>query len=184
MINYFQLIDRIKLLIQFYKVIGITEDELIIILILNQLLSLEKPFITVEEISELSNFDGQKIDKILAQLIKNKFLAIKTGKKAKMDLNFLWEKLFNHFSSISQPKPKTIIDEINVFLEVKLSSTQEAVINNWLENNLTIIDLKRILFAIETKKKKITFNDLENYINNFMTKKPKELIEFNWLVNE
>lgn len=178
------LFDKFKILIQFYKVIGIDEDELIVLLILDQLLNFEKQFITSEDINELCNFDKHKIDKILVQLLQKKLLLIETKDKLRMDLKPLWNKLFDYFQSKITPQQKTIVDEVNDFLEVKLSVEQEQIIHNWIEQSLTKIDLKKILFAIEIKNKIITFNDLENYINNFLNKKPKQLIEFNWLLND
>ncbi len=91
-------IDFRYLLLDNYKKLNITEDELVTILIIDHLIDQGNNFITADLLSLKMSFDINKLDSILADLMKKKLLDIDIiGSKTITTLNPLKEKLYAEF---------------------------------------------------------------------------------------
>ena len=91
-------IDFRYLLLENYKKMKISEDELITIFVIDHLISEGNPFITSDLLSLKMNYDTRTLDKILASLLKKKMLEYVTkGKKTVTTLEPLRQQLYQEF---------------------------------------------------------------------------------------
>lgn len=95
-------IDFRFLLLESYKKMNISENELAAILMVDHLISQGNPFINVDMLSLKMTMDVKEIDKTLASLLNRGFIEYTTqGKKTITTLNPLKEKLFKEFQMTS-----------------------------------------------------------------------------------
>ncbi len=91
-------IDFRYLLLENYKKLKISENELVTILMIDHLIGEGNPFVTSDLLSLKMSLDVREIDKILASLLKKKMLEFVTkGKKTYTTLEPLKQKLYQEF---------------------------------------------------------------------------------------
>ena len=91
-------IDFRYLLIENYKKLGISENELVVIFVIDHLIGQGNPFITADILSLKMNLEVKEIDKIIASLLKKKLLEyVTTGNKTATTLEPLKQKLYSEF---------------------------------------------------------------------------------------
>ena len=95
-------IDFRFLLLESYKKMKISENELAAILMVDHFISQGNPFVTADLLSIKMSMDVREIDKTLASLLNRGFIEYVTqGKKTITTLNPLKEKLFKEFQMTS-----------------------------------------------------------------------------------
>ncbi|WP_339024602.1 hypothetical protein [Spiroplasma endosymbiont of Agriotes lineatus] len=177
-INSLNIFHKWRLLLQFYKVLLITEDELIILLLLMHLLSEEYQFVTSEKLENFSNFDVNKIDKLLVRLLEKDYLWISNfNDKLTMSLTPLFNKIFHQLQDDNVIIEDKFVD-INSVLITPLSFEQKL----FIEQHLNDENLVNKVQSLKSNNKKTNFIKLQQLILNSDNK--KSLSQFNWLITD
>ena len=143
-------LDFRYLLLENYKKLKITENELATIFMIDHLIAQGNPFVTADLLSLKMSLDVKEIDKILASLLKKKMLEyVTTGKKTATTLDPLKQKLFSEFHLYltmeeEQKKKKQVSDELeNIYatfqklLNRSLSPVEISRIREWVSYGFT-----------------------------------------------
>lgn len=139
-------LDFRYLLLEYYKKLRITENELAVILMIDHLLGQKNTFLTPDLLSLKMNLKTKELDKILVHLIERDFLVYDIGKKTKVSLKPLQKKLYEVFQ-LSMAKDQEIISSkekndymqniYQVFeseLKRSLSPLEQSLINEWVND--------------------------------------------------
>lgn len=139
-------LDFRYLLLEYYKKLRISENELAVILMIDHLLGQKNTFLTPDLLSLKMNLKTKELDKILVHLIERDFLVYDIGKKTKVSLKPLQKKLYEVFQ-LSMAKDQEIISSkekndymqniYQVFeseLKRSLSPLEQSLINEWVND--------------------------------------------------
>ena len=137
-------VDFRFLLLENYKKLKISENELAIIFMIDHLVSQGNPFITADLLSLKMSLDNKEIDKLIADLLTRGFMEYVTlNGRTVTSLNPLKEKLFSNFAlSVSkEAEGKKAKDEMlaNIYqtYEAELGRTLQpmeiSTIREWVE---------------------------------------------------
>ena len=137
-------IDFRFLLLENYKKLKISENQLVIILMIDHLVSQGNPFITADLLSLKMSLDIKEIDSLLADLLTRGFLEYVTvNGKTVTSLNPLREKLFSTFAlSVSKEasnkkKQEEILSNIYQSFETELNRPLQpmelSTIREWVD---------------------------------------------------
>ncbi len=159
--NNFKAIDFEYLLIEHYKNLNISENELAVILVLNHLLKQKNDIITAEALSFKMNLEPREIDETLSILVKKNIVDLEIkGTSAKLSLLPLRKKLFNQFKI-------DILKEEEAQKEEMLSKMQNVygILEKELKRTLSPIEISRIQewFTINYTEK-----DIENAVKDLI----------------
>lgn len=159
--NNFKAIDFEYLLIEHYKNLNISENELAVILVLNHLLKQKNDIITAEALSFKMNLEPREIDETLSILVKKNIVDLEIkGTSAKLSLLPLRKKLFNQFKI-------DILKEEEAQKEEMLSKMQNVygILEKELKRTLSPIEISRIQewFTINYSEK-----DIENAVKDLI----------------
>ena len=155
-------IDFRYLLIENYKKLKISENELATILVMDQLISQGNKFVTVDLLSLKMSLEVKEIDDIFAKLLTKGYIVLKTvGKKTITSLDPLKERLYHDFQiSLSNEteeakksdEENTVSNIYQVFEELlkrPLSPVETSKIREWVsygyEDKMIIDALKESL---------------------------------------
>lgn len=148
-------IDYRYLLIEYYKKLRLSENELCVLLMIEQLLQQKNTLITPDLLSMKMNLDAKEIDKILVNLIERGLLVFDTGKKIKVSLKPLYKKLLQTFTQemVEDDEAKNDKEKAEAIASVKeafekeykrsLSPLENSLIDDWIAHGYpaeTIID--------------------------------------------
>lgn len=138
-------LDFRYLLFEHYKKIGLNENEVMIILVIDHLLEQKNKFITADLLSLKMSLSTSEIDKILVKLINRNYLEYITSKQSiKTSLEPLRKKLYNEFqktlakeqeannSKIRNATLKNIYAIFEKELSRTLSPLEFSMISEWL----------------------------------------------------
>ena len=138
-------IDFRYLLIENYKKLKISEEELATIFVIDHLIGQGNPFVTADLLSLKMSLDIKRIDEVLASLITKGFFEYKTqGKKTVATLEPLKQKLYREFQLFlsKEEEEKTsqriteslenIYDAFDKLLGRSLSPVEIAKIHEWV----------------------------------------------------
>ena len=174
-------IDYRYLLIEHYKKLRLSENELCVILMIEQLLQQKNTLITPDLLSMKMNLDVKEIDKIFVSLIERGLLQFDTGKKIKVSLKPLNKKLFKLFQEEmaqdleernNKEKAANIEKVKKTFeaeLKPELSPLEKSLISDWLAHGYTadqIIDAMRECLS----KGKKTFKSIDKLLLQWQTR--------------
>ena len=174
-------IDYRYLLIEYYKKLRISENELSVILMIDHLLQQKNTLITPDLLSMRMNLDSKDIDKILVTLIERGFLQFDTGKKIKVSLKPLWKKLLKTFQeemveddeNRSNKEKSESYDKVCTAFEeefkTNLSPLEKSLISDWLSHGYTadqIIDAMKECLS----KGKRTFKSIDKLLLQWQTR--------------
>ena len=195
-----------KILFKNYKLLNLTEEELIILI---YLLNIDTKIVyNPKVIAEELNQDKYKIMQLLNNLNEKNIITIKTEKnelnktEEYIYLDTIYTKLFN---IIIDKKEETNIDNTDIFslFESELGRTLSAmeceIIKGWLNDNISEVLLKealkeavyndakslkyidRILYTWKQKGIKTKEDIIKDKRNFRNSKKTKEVFDYNWL---
>lgn len=174
-------IDYRYLLIEYYKKLRLSENELSVILMIDHLLQQKNTLITPDLLSLKMNLDVKEIDKIFVALIERGLLVFDTGKKIKVSLKPLHKKLLETFTNEiaidnenhSNKEKAAKIEEIHNAFEKEfkssLSPLEKSLINDWVEHGYSadrIIDAMRECLS----KGKKTFRSIDKLLLQWQTR--------------
>lgn len=171
--NNFKAIDFEYLLIEHYKNLNISENELAVILVLNHLLKQKNDIITAEALSFKMNLESREIDETLSILVKKNIVDLEIkGTSAKLSLLPLRKKLFNQFKIDILKEEEAQKEEMlskmqNVYgvLEKELKRTLSPIeisrIQEWFTINYTEKDIENAVKDLIATGKKVTINAVD-----------------------
>ena len=174
-------IDYTYLLLEYYKKLRISENELSVILMISHLLQQKNTLITPDLLSMKMNLDAKELDKIFVTLIERGFLSFDNGKKIKVSLKPLNKKLYEQFqrevveeqeNSSNKQKAENIEEVIKAFEKergMELSPLEKSLINDWISHGYTpdqIIDAMRECLS----KGKKTFKSIDKLLLQWQTR--------------
>ncbi len=171
--NNFKAIDFEYLLIEHYKNLNISENELAVILVLNHLLKQKNDIITAEALSFKMNLEPREIDETLSILVKKSIVDLEIkGTSAKLSLLPLRKKLFNQFKIDILKEEEAQKEEMlskmqNVYgiLEKELKRTLSPIeisrIQEWFTINYTEKDIENAVKDLIATGKKVTINAVD-----------------------
>ncbi|MDY5441162.1 MAG: DnaD domain protein [Candidatus Enteromonas sp.] len=158
------------LLLEYYKKLGITENELCAILMVNHLLNQKNLWITADMLSMKMNFKTKDADALLASLVQKKLLefvpdtTVPGGWRTSIEplRKILWKRFGddmarNNQNGYDKQRAKDL-SEIYDFFEKKLRKTlspfDKDAINDWLDDGYRVVQIKDALedCLLENKK--------------------------------
>ena len=156
-------------LLDCYKRLGLTEEELSVILMIDHLLEQGNTFINSDMLALKMNIKPADIDKDLTELVKKNYLTYDTVEgKLTVSLNNLKDKVYALFketmdreaSNLTDKSREKALSEIHSFYEGhlnrSLSPLEQSTINEWLDARYTIDEIKNALLdTLKSGKKAI-----------------------------
>ncbi len=142
-------LDFRYLLLEYYKKLKISENELAVIFMIDHLLSQKNTLVTPDLLSLKMNLSTKELDKIMVGLIEKNFLVYDIGKKTKISLKPLQKKLYEAFQlslakeqeiSSSEEKSQYMSNIYEVFereLKRSLSPLELSLINEWVNDGFS-----------------------------------------------
>lgn len=177
------IINKWRLLLENYKSFGLSEEELVLVMLIMHTSSVDKRFVTPMEISKYSNFSSKKIDDLLANLKKKQYISLTNKKnKLEMDLSPLFEKILISIENAQNKiERKDIYQGINVILINAMDQSEKKVVNDLLEKQISEFQMIEIINTFYDKK--VNFDEFLKKIHNYIKNKPKTLTKYNWLTD-
>lgn len=142
-------LDFRYLLLEYYKKLRLSENDLAVILMIDHLLGQKNTLVTPDLLSIRMNLKVNEIDKILASLIKKEFLDYDFSKKVKVSLKPLKKKLYDvfqkdlvkeHENKYNENKAMFLKNIYEVFekeLNRPLSPLEYSLIGEWVDQGFT-----------------------------------------------
>lgn len=142
-------LDFRYLLLEYYKKLKISENELAVILMIDHLLNQKNSLVTPDLLSLKMNLSSKELDKILVTLIERNLLTYEVGKKIKVSLKPLHKKLYDTFQVALAKEQETASSEIkaaqlqNIYqvfekeLQRSLSPLEFALIGEWVNDGFS-----------------------------------------------
>ena len=142
-------LDFRYLLLEYYKKLKTSENELAVIFMIDHLLSQKNTLVTPDLLSLKMNLSTKELDKIMVNLIEKNFLGYDIGKKTKISLKPLQKKLYEAFQlslakeqeiSSSEEKSQYMSNIYEVFereLKRSLSPLELSLINEWVNDGFS-----------------------------------------------
>lgn len=165
-IEQMEALDFRYLLLEYYKKLGISENELAVLLMVDHLKEQKNTFVTPDLLSMKMNISLKELDKIFAKLVKDGLLTFETGKKIKVSLKPLKKKLYDAFQlslakeheiAVSEEKSSSVKRIIEVYekeLGRSLSPLEQSLISDWIEQRFTADEIINALKDCLLKGKK------------------------------
>ncbi len=149
-------VDFRYLLLEYYKKLGLTENEVLVLLMVNHLLNQKNDWITADMLSMKTNLKTKELDRILSDLVKRGFLEY-VLESARVSLEpiskTLWQ-LFaldvakNNQNRLSAERAE-LLSEIYSYYEKKLGRTlspfDKDQINQWLDDGYRAEQIRHAL---------------------------------------
>ncbi|MCR4562351.1 MAG: DnaD domain protein [Bacilli bacterium] len=150
-----------------YKKLNISEDELVVILMIDHLLEQGNRFLAADALSLKMNFDPSKIDKIMSLLLKKGFISYEPSANGlAISLAGVEKKVLDEYSQalkneqlylVSEDKAK-LLSGIRGFYEKNLGRTlteiEKQTINEWLSSGYSEEEIKDALTTALGQNKK------------------------------
>ena len=168
-------LDFRYLLLEYYKKLRISENELSVILMIDHLLGQKNTLITPDILCLKMNLSIKELDQIFVALIEKGFLLFDTGKKVKISLKPLQKQLYEVFEKelakekeINSSEEKAadinkIYDEYEKLLKRNLSPIEVSVINDWIGRGYSGEQIVDALKECLSKGKK-TFKSIDKVL--------------------
>ncbi len=153
-----QTIDFRHILLEHYKKLGIKEDELVVLLIVEHLTRMGNSLITADMVALKTNYKTSQIDKILVNLMNKGYLAYEMADKTmRTSLEPLKKKLYAQFQAdlakdrqnLLSAERAEILNRLYGYFEKRLNRTlaplESELINSWIDDAYTEDDIKSSL---------------------------------------
>ncbi|MBR6226005.1 MAG: DnaD domain protein [Bacilli bacterium] len=156
-------------LLDCYKRLGLSEEELSVILMIDHLIEQGNTFINSDMLALKMNLKPADIDKDLTELVKKNYLTYDTVEgKLTVSLSNLKDKVYSLFketmdreaSKLTDKTREKALSEIHSFFEGhlnrSLSPLEQSTINEWLDARYTLDEIKNALLdTLKSGKKSI-----------------------------
>ncbi len=139
-------VDFRYLLLDNYKKLKISEEEVVVILMIDQLISQNNALITADLLSLKMNYDPLKIDDILASLLKKRYIEFKTSANGTVtSLDPLKNILFNEFKLSVAEQDKNELNPSRKEMTDNIYTSFEKLLNR----NLSPVEVDKITAWVE-----------------------------------
>ena len=175
------LINKWRLLLHFYKQIGITDEELILILLIMHFSTADNRFITPDILHNYSHFSTKKIDAILNSLKTKNLLMLVKNPSGGMEMNF--SALFNRLLASMNKSMLHEIDELKLikclqtFLDQPLKAEEQEILVQLVASQVPVSYLNSYF---KKSNQHWTYQTLVLELKKILKTVPKELTQFNW----
>lgn len=184
---YMNAVDFRYVLLDCYKKIGLSEEEMATVLMIDHLIEQGNTFINSDMLSLKMNLKPSEIDKIMTDLVKKNYITYDTVKgKLTVSINNLKEKAYDSFKEMMDREQTKLTDkgreealsELHEFYEGHLNRTltplESSTLNEWLDARYSIDEIKNALLdTIRTGKKSI--RAVKNTLKN--ARKEKDILK-------
>lgn len=166
---YINAVSFSYVLLECYKKIGLSDDELVVVLMIDHLLEQGNTFINGDMLSLKMNKKPNEIDSIMNDLLKKNHISYDTvGGKLAISLNVLKEKAYASFkdmmdreaSKLTDKGREEVLNGLNSFFEGRLNRSltplELTTINEWLDAKYSVEEIKNALLdTLKAGKKSI-----------------------------
>ena len=178
-------LDFRYLLLEYYKKLRLSENEVMVILMIDHLLEQKNTLITPDLLSLKMNISSKELDKILVSLLERDLIVYDMGKKVKVSLKSLHKKLYETFqvalskeqeSLVSEKKAAYLKNIYEVFekqLNRTLSPLEFSMIGEWVNDGFDDETIIRALNEALSKGKK-TIRSVERILVQYKAKEDME----------
>lgn len=178
-------LDFRYLLLEYYKKLRLSENEVMVILMIDHLLEQKNTLITPDLLSLKMNISSKELDKILVSLLERDLIVYDMGKKVKVSLKSLHKKLYETFqvalskeqeSLVSEKKSAYLKNIYEVFekqLNRTLSPLEFSMIGEWVNDGFDDETIIRALNEALSKGKK-TIRSVDRILVQYKAKEDME----------
>ncbi len=178
-------LDFRYLLLEYYKKLRLSENEVMVILMIDHLLEQKNTLITPDLLSLKMNISSKELDKILVSLLERDLIVYDMGKKVKVSLKSLHKKLYETFqvalskeqeSLVSEKKAAYLKNIYEVFekqLNRTLSPLEFSMIGEWVNDGFDDETIIRALNEALAKGKK-TIRSVDRILVQYKAKEDME----------
>lgn len=178
-------LDFRYLLLEYYKKLRLSENEVMVILMIDHLLEQKNTLITPDLLSLKMNISSKELDKILVSLLERDLIVYDMGKKVKVSLKPLHKKLYETFqvalskeqeSLVSEKKAAYLKNIYEVFekqLNRTLSPLEFSMIGEWVNDGFDDETIIRALNEALSKGKK-TIRSVDRILVQYKAKEDME----------
>ena len=178
-------LDFRYLLLEYYKKLKLSENEVMVILMIDHLLEQKNTLITPDLLSLKMNISSKELDKILVTLLERDLIEYDMGKKVKVSLKSLHKKLYETFqvalskeqeSLVSEKKAAYLKNIYEVFekqLNRTLSPLEFSMIGEWVNDGFDDETIIRALNEALAKGKK-TIRSVDRILVQYKAKEDME----------
>ena len=178
-------LDFRYLLLEYYKKLRLSENEVMVILMIDHLLEQKNTLITPDILSLKMNISSKELDKILVNLLERDLIVYDMGKKVKVSLKSLHKKLYETFqvalskeqeSLVSEKKAAYLKNIYEVFekqLNRTLSPLEFSMIGEWVNDGFDDETIIRALNEALAKGKK-TIRSVDRILVQYKAKEDME----------
>ena len=178
-------LDFRYLLLEYYKKLRLSENEVMVILMIDHLLEQKNTLITPDLLSLKMNISSKELDKILVNLLERDLIVYAMGKKVKVSLKSLHKKLYETFqvalskeqeSLVSEKKAAYLKNIYEVFekqLNRTLSPLEFSMIGEWVNDGFDDETIIRALNEALAKGKK-TIRSVDRILVQYKAKEDME----------
>ena len=178
-------LDFRYLLLEYYKKLRLSENEVMVILMIDHLLEQKNTLITPDLLSLKMNISSKELDKILVSLLERDLIVYDMGKKVKVSLKSLHKKLYETFqvalskeqeSLVSEKKAAYLKNIYEVFekqLNRTLSPLEFSMIGEWVNYGFDDETIIRALNEALAKGKK-TIRSVDRILVQYKAKEDME----------
>lgn len=179
-------LDFRYLLLEYYKKLGIKENELAVLLMLDHLLGQKNYLVTPDLIATKMNLSAKELDSLYVGLMSKGFITLETGKKTKISLKPLRKKLYEAFedalvkeNSISRnPEKNKEFKRLKEVYEAQLGRSllpiEANMIGEWIAQDIPEEEIVEALREALAKGKK-TFPDFDKILFQWKAKRDLEV---------
>ncbi|AJM71861.1 DnaD family protein [Mycoplasma yeatsii] len=172
------IVSKKKLLLEYYKKINLTDNQLLIVLMIMHINDQTRKMVTPTLLSQYMNMNVDDIENELQGLVDNDLIDIKPRY---IDFNKLFEKLSNAAASFYKIQDnKEFLDSVDQKLNFKLNEEEKLNILSLTSQDIT----KKQLLEIVSKNQFADYESLIKEINTFLNSYSlitNELSKFDWL---
>jgi len=178
-------LDFRYLLLEYYKKLGIKENELSVLLMLDHLLGQKNYLVTPDLIATKMNFNAKELDALYVSLMSRGFITLETGRKTKISLKPLRKKLYEAFedalvkeNQISRnPEKSKEFKRLKEVYEAQLARPllpiETNMIGEWISQDIPEEEIVEALRECLSKGKK-TFPEIDKVLFQWKAKKDLE----------
>ena len=179
-------LDFRYLLLEYYKKLGIKENELSVLLMLDHLLGQKNYLVTPDLIATKMNLNAKELDALYVSLMSRGFITLETGRKTKISLKPLRKKLYEAFedalvkeNQISRnPEKSKEYKRLKEVFETQLGRPllplEANFISEWISQDIPEEEIVEALRDCLSKGKK-TFPDFDKFLFEWKAKRDLEI---------
>lgn len=176
-------IDIKFLLFEYYKSLNISEEELVVILMIDHFLQQKEKFITAELLAIKMNYKTKQIDNILVNLLNKKLIDYDTSSSnikttLKPLIRKLQKQLQIHMAKVNETRTNASKNESfkNIFSTFEkefgrvLSPVEISLLHDWLDNGFSESEIYSALNDAINQKRK-TFKNIDRILLKYQAQK-------------